>query len=89
MNITFTRSFERTLAPSPKNQKIKESAEKILTAFEEGQKPAGVGLKKLRDNIWEARVDIRVRVLFAIEPGELKFLLAGDHNEIKKYLKNS
>ena len=52
-------------------------------------KPEGLGLKKLKDDIWEIRAGLRNRVLFVLYPGEIRFLLVGDHNQIRDYLKEN
>ena len=48
----------------------------------------GLGLKRLKGNYWEVRKGLRVRILFRWEGDLVEFILAGDHNDIKRYLKN-
>jgi hypothetical protein len=48
----------------------------------------GIGLKRLKGNFWEIRKGQKVRILFKWEGDLIEFILAGDHNDIKRYLKN-
>ena len=87
MRITFTKSFERTLDDSPEKERAKKAIESLSAALETNRKPSGLGLKKMRDEIWEIRAGLRTRVLFALFPGEIRLLLVGDHQEIRRFLK--
>lgn len=89
MTITFTKSFERSLGKAVSKEQIKRAVEALIGAIEKDIKPQGLGLKKLRDDIWEIRSDLKTRVLFILLPGEIRFILVGNHDQIRKYLKES
>jgi mRNA-degrading endonuclease YafQ of YafQ-DinJ toxin-antitoxin module len=49
---------------------------------------AGLGLRKLHGSgIWEARVGLGLRVVFALETGLLTLVRVGSHDEIRRYLR--
>jgi hypothetical protein len=48
-----------------------------------------MGLKRLFKDYWEIRQGLRNRILFRWEDDAIDFLLAGDHDSIKEFLKNS
>ena len=48
----------------------------------------GIGLSRPRGNYWEIKKGLKVRILFRWERDLVEFILAGDHNDIKRYLKN-
>jgi len=50
--------------------------------------PGGIGLKRLRDDYWEVRRGLHVRILFRWRDDLVEFVLAGDHGSIKNFLKN-
>jgi hypothetical protein len=50
--------------------------------------PAGIGLKRLKDDFWEVRQGVRNRILFRWRQDLIEFVLAGDHDSIKDFLKN-
>jgi hypothetical protein len=48
----------------------------------------GLGLKRLRGNYWESRHGLRNRILFRWTEDLIEFVLAGDHDSIKDFLKS-
>ena len=88
MKVTFTKSFERSVNKAAERDRAKESVKQLILALESGNKPHGLGLKKLQDEIWEIRAGLRTRVLFALFPGEIRFLLAGNHEEVNRFLQH-
>ena len=48
---------------------------------------SGIGLKKLSLRLWEVRAGIDLRVVFSIDSDALNLVYAGNHNEIRRYLK--
>ncbi len=48
----------------------------------------GAGLKQLRRNYREVRKGLKARVLFRWQGDLIEFILAGDHNDIKRFLKS-
>ncbi len=82
---SFDRSW-KSLTTSRK-EKAKESLEKLVHFFEGGPKPEGLGLKKLRNDFWEIRTDLKDRILFTLQKGTISFVLIGNHDEINRMLK--
>ncbi len=82
-------SFERSwkALDSDRREKAKEALEKLIQFFERGIKPEGLGLKKLRENFWEIRSDLKDRILFRLQGNRVEFILVGNHNEIHRTLK--
>ena len=91
MRVEFKPSFERSVKQfSPKE---KEAIHKVVIQLIEilsQDKPLyqGIGLKRLKGNYWEVRKGLKARLLFRWEGVLVEFVLAGDHNEIKRFLKN-
>ncbi len=83
---TFERLFSK-LSRSEK-EKSREALDRIIHFFETGVKPKGLGLKKLRKNYWEIRVDLSLRILFEYCHSEVSFVIIGNHNDIQRVLKN-
>jgi hypothetical protein len=48
----------------------------------------GGGIQRLRDNLYECRAGLGLRLLFERHGDELLFVFAGNHDEVKAYLKN-
>lgn len=50
--------------------------------------PVGLRLKHLRADYWEIRKGLRCRILLRRRKDRIEFILAGDHDSIKIFLKN-
>ena len=88
--IEYKASFKRALKKLPPDDRsnVKQAVKSFLLAMEAGQLPTGLGLKRLYEDRWEIRADIRLRVCFRMAKDLIEFALVGDHEMIKNYLKN-
>ena len=92
MKYDFKNSFTRSIKslPDKKKDEIKRLAFEIIDLVATGTKPSkGHGLTRLRKDYWEARATIRERILFKLTSSCIHFILAGNHNDVKKFLRNS
>lgn len=91
MRFEFKPSFERSiksLSPSEKAN-VKEGAFKLIEVLsKDKQIHHGLGLKRLRGEFWEARKGIKARILFRWTGDLIEFVLAGNHDDVKRFLKN-
>jgi mRNA-degrading endonuclease RelE of RelBE toxin-antitoxin system len=60
----------------------------IQEAFGNPHVHSGIGVRKLRPRLYEARTDLGQRLLFEDREECLFFFKLGNHDEIRKYLKN-
>ena len=91
MRFEFKPSFERSLksfSPSEKSE-IKEAAAQLIDILSrDRQIHQGLGLKRLRGDFWELRKGIKARTLFRWQGDLVEFVLAGNHDDVKRFLKN-
>ena len=91
MRFEFKPSFERSIKALSPNEKseIKGSASQLIdTLAKDRQIHQGLGLKRLRGDFWEARKGIKARILFRWQGDLVEFVLAGNHDDVKRFLKN-
>lgn len=88
MRVSFAPAFLKQLTKlDPKvKESTKETTEKIIDFYEFQAKAAGLGVKRLRGDIWEARAGLKMRVLYLLNEGGLRFVLAGTHDDVRKFL---
>ena len=88
--ILILPSFERSVKKLTRQDKdnLAESLESFNLFLLSGEAPAGFGFKKINHDKYEFRVDIRLRVVVKIEGGDYYLVLAGNHDEVKKYLRH-
>ena len=82
-------SFERCLKrldPQAKN-KVKAALEEFNKFIGTGHPIKGLGFKKINHDKYEFRVDIHLRVAVKIDHDICYLVLVGNHDDIRKYLK--
>ena len=84
---SFDRSFKKLSAE--RRQRVRSALETFLDFYQTGIRPAGLGLKKLRRNFWEIRADLDTRVIFLLEKDCVTFVLVGDHDDIRRFLREA
>ncbi|MFA4854523.1 MAG: hypothetical protein WC616_04140 [Candidatus Omnitrophota bacterium] len=91
MRFEFKPSFDRSVKSSHRREKeeIKQvSVQAIDILSQDRVIHKGIGLKRLKGDFWEIRKGLKARILFRWEGDLVEFILAGDHNDIRRYLKN-
>jgi hypothetical protein len=56
-------------------------------AFGNPHAHSGLGIRKLRDDLFECRVGLALRVLFRASPDAFFLRFIGSHNEVQNYLR--
>jgi len=88
MRYFNTPAFVRQIGKLPKARKlkVKEAYHKIINFFEKKIQPAGLGLKKIRGDIWRVRISGGDRILMELAGDRVTFVFAGNHDEYKRFL---
>ena len=88
MRVSFAPAFLKQLEKLDHRVKAsaKEAAGKIIDFYELRAKAPGLGVKRLRGDIWEARAGLKIRILYLLKDDGLRFVLAGTHDEVIKFL---
>jgi hypothetical protein len=92
MRFEFKPSFDKSVKCfyGEEKSRIKLTINKLIDILSHNTNISqGLGLKRLKDNYWEVREGLKVRILFRWSGDLVEFVLAGDHNDVKRYLKNS
>ncbi len=92
MRFEFKPSFDRCVKGlhGPEKQEIKTVAVQLINMLSQDREIyKGIGLKRLRGNFWEVRKGLKTRILFRWEGDLVEFILAGNHDDIKRFLKSS
>lgn len=91
MKITFTASFERDF--KKQNSKEQEQVYEVIAKLPEvvgaPHSHRGVGVRKIHSTgIFEARLGLGLRLVFALGKSEIILHRLGSHDTIQKYLKS-
>ncbi|MFH1245011.1 MAG: hypothetical protein V1662_00825 [Candidatus Omnitrophota bacterium] len=87
--VLILPSFERAVKKLTRQDKknLAESLENFNAFLRSGELPAGFGFKKINHDKYEFRVDIRLRVVVKVVGEDYYLVLAGNHDDIKRYLR--
>ena len=88
--ILILSSFERSVKKLARQDKqnLAESLDAFNSFLLSGELPAGFGFKKINHDKYEFRVDLRLRVIVKAVDGDYYLVLAGSHDEVKRYLRH-
>lgn len=89
MKFLFSLRFSRLYKKRSRSEQeeIDIALKRLGLFFLENQRPLGLGVRHLRNKIWELRVGLKLRVIFILEPDIVKVLYIGSHDEIRDFLK--
>lgn len=90
MRLALAEAFQRDVRAlaGRQRQAVFEALLALPRALGEPHMHAGLGIRKLHPTgIWEARVGLGLRMVFALEPGLLTLVRLGTHDEIRRYLR--
>jgi len=90
LNFYFKPSFSRLFKKLAHLQQAQVLAaiEALKTVLESNIRIEGLGLKRLGNDFWEIRASLRERILFTFGKETITFVMIGNHDEIRRYLKN-
>ena len=90
MNYVVLRSFLKKFDDygQADQEKITETLEKIRNYLETNNAGLGLRIKKLSSKIYEARINIHLRIAYFQEDKTVKFFCLGNHDDIAKCLKH-
>jgi len=90
IKVVALPSFERSVKKLSRQNKDKlaEGLEGFNSFLLSGAAPAGLGFKKINHDKYEFRIDIKLRVILKIDHDTYYLVLVGNHEEIKRYLRN-
>ena len=69
--------------------KVGRALQELERDFGNPHRHHGLGIRKLIGNYFEIRVGLELRLVFENQPESLLFLMAGDHDEVRRFLRGS
>lgn len=89
-HLAASRHFKKQLQklPPQDRQKTVDALKHFLESLKTGKIPQGLGFKKINGDKYEIRVHIRLRIALKADGDTLICHLVGDHETLRKYLKD-
>ncbi len=91
MRVAYQPSFLDTTRQLSHVQasKLLKAIEKFQHAMESHQWSQGLGITHLRDDYFEFRVDLQIRVIYRRAGDLMQSVLYGSHDQVRRFLKAS
>jgi hypothetical protein len=90
LRIEIAEDLRKLLRPLPPSERllIGQAIQQTATTWGAPHLHAGIGIRKLTRTYFECRSGLRLRLVFkAIGSESLHFILLGNHDEIRRFLK--
>jgi len=84
--IETTPRFRRSI-PEGQHAVVLETLNAVRNGFGQPHLHTGLAIRKLARNIYECRTGLDLRLVFEAKKGTLTFDFAGNHDEVRAYLK--
>ena len=91
MKVALTERFRRAADDLDDRQRavVFDALLALPRALGDPHAHAGLGIRKLHaSGIWEARVGLELRLVFAVQPGLLTLVTVGRHDEVRRFLRD-
>ena len=89
LRIELSPAFREAVRALPKRRRLEIG--QVITAVRDGfgapHLHSGLGIRRLRQTVFECRVGLKLRLAFESERGLLTFIAVGTHDDIRKLLK--
>jgi mRNA-degrading endonuclease YafQ of YafQ-DinJ toxin-antitoxin module len=87
--LDLSESFRASVRDYPKGTrgKIGRALQFLERDFGHPHRHQGLGIRKLTGNYFEIRVGLDIRLVFQNRADCLLFLMAGNHDEVQKFLR--
>jgi mRNA-degrading endonuclease YafQ of YafQ-DinJ toxin-antitoxin module len=89
MNCIFLSHFEKQFDryARPEQELINDTLQAVITYLETKKATYGLRIKKLSAKIYEARINIKLRIAYFKHKDTVKFFCLGNHDDIARCLK--
>ena len=67
--------------------RVEEALRIIPECFGQPHLHAGLSIRRLKENVFECRAGLRLRLLFRVKAGSLEFFFAGNHNDVRRLIR--
>ena len=90
MQIELLKTFRTQVRQMPKarRREIARAIDATLAGFGKPHSHSGLSIQRLRENYFECRAGLDIRLAFRAERGRLIFVAAGNHDEIHRFIKS-
>lgn len=87
ISIELSARFKKRAREAGREGEVAATLRLMLTGFGNPHAHSGLGIRKLGKHLYECRTGLNWRLIFQARKGVLTFDFAGNHDEVRKYLR--
>lgn len=87
ISVELSNRFRKIVRDAHREAEVSATLKKIIKGFGNPHEHSGLSIRKLGKQLYECRTSLRWRLVLFVERGILTFDFAGDHDEVRSYLR--
>jgi hypothetical protein len=87
ISIELTKRFKKIVRDAKREAEVSVTLKLVIEGFGNPHAHTGLSIRKLGKNLYECRTSLSWRLVFLVEKGVLIFDFAGDHGQVRNYLR--
>ena len=87
ISVELSKRFKKLVRQAGREEEVSAIIRQAIEGFGRPHLHSGLSIRKLRGDIYECRAGLDWRLVFLAEKGVLIFDFAGNHDEVRSYLR--
>jgi mRNA-degrading endonuclease YafQ of YafQ-DinJ toxin-antitoxin module len=87
ISVELSKRFKKIVRDAGREQEVTDTLQLVIEGFGKPHVHAGLSLRKLGNKLFECRTRLDWRLVFELDKGVLTFDFAGNHEEVRNYLR--
>jgi hypothetical protein len=87
ISVELSRRFKKIVREAGRQAEVSSALKLVIEGFGKPHAHTGLGIRKLGKHLYECRTGLGWRLVFEAHKGGLIFDFAGDHDEVRNYLR--
>jgi hypothetical protein len=88
ISVELTGRFKKIVRKAGREEEVAATLNLVLDGFGKPHAHSGLAIQKLGRHLYECRTGLAWRLVFLAQKGVLIFDFAGDHDEVRDYLRS-
>jgi len=87
ISVELSKRFKKMVREAGREAEVAATLKLVLEGFGHPHAHTGLAIRKLGRHLYECRTGLAWRLVFEAQKGVLMFDFAGDHDEVRNYLR--
>ena len=87
ISVELSKRFKMIVREAGREAEVSATFGRVVEGFGNPHAHTGLSIRKLGRRLYECRTSLEWRLIFSAEKGVLSFDFAGDHDEVRNYLR--